>query len=269
MKLKLLLVVVVLLTAAVAPAMGAPAPPDQTTESHTAPVKAVQETANNSTETPTATPTETEENATASPDAAQTVRILPVQLEADFASITTAEQGEIYNTTGPFAFFSISEPVDQVAVQQQGGKATVLEGGRQVRVQYASDAAPVGKQSLFTLQLWFEDGSTTEVDLYASETSVSVGAAEMKKYRPLIMEMLMDAEQNGYERSPEGVEQHYANVQETAQLLDSLFTEQAKRLLGSIIGIFRNPLGIALTLITLALLAVWSLRRNARVLEVL
>lgn len=226
------------------------------------------------TPTPTATPTT---NATAAggttssggPATGSTVRILPIQLEADFVGVTVHKQGQVYNTTGPFAFFSLSEPVDEAAVQQQGAQATVLEGGHVVRVQYAEDAAPVGKQSLYELELWFADGSTKTVDLYASKTSVSVGAAEMRKYRPVLLDMLADAEDNGYERSPEGLESHYTDIQETAQLLDSLLTEQAKRLFGSLLGIVMNPLGIAALLISAALLALWQLRRNGQALEIL
>lgn len=224
---------------------------------------------NNTTETPTPTPSESSSTPPGPPDAGETVRILPVQLEADFVSVETAKSGEAYNTSGPFALFSISEPVDQAAIQQPGGKATVLEGGRVVKVEYEKDAAPVGDQSLYQLDLYFEDGSSRTVDLYAEKTSVSVGAAEMKKYRPLILDMLGDAEANGYERSPEGAEAHYTDVKETAQLLDSLFAEKAKRLFGSLFGIVTNPLGIAAILVSAAVLTRWLLSRNSQVLEIL
>jgi len=158
-------------------------------------------TANNSTAPATT-------SAPGSPESAETVRILPVQLEADFVTIETAEQGEQYNTTGPFAFFTLSEPVETVAIQQPKAEATVLEGGRAVRVQYDSDAAAVGKSSLYELELYFADGSSRTVQLYASKTSVSTGAAELKQYRPFIMDALNDAESAGYERDAEGVEKH-------------------------------------------------------------
>jgi len=236
---------------------------------------ALQATANNSsTPTPTPAPTSTpaanaSSDASGAPVAGETVRILPVQLEADFVSTTTEKQGEVYNTSGPFAFFSFSEPVDEAAIQQDGAKATVLEGRQIVRVEYEPDAAPVGKQSLYRLQLWYADGSQGALELYASETSVSVGAAEMEKYRPVLLPMLEDAEEAGYERSPEGLESHYSDLQETAQLLDSLFTEQAARLFASLFGIVTNPLGIAATLILAALIAFWQLRRNGQTLEIL
>lgn len=233
-------------------------------------LRAVSEPANNTTATQTPKPTNgSTSSSSEAPPTAETTRILPVKLEADFVSTTVTKQGEVYNTSGPFAMFSVSEPVEKAAIQQQQAKATVLEGGQTVRVQYDDKAAPVGKQSLFTLEIWFADGSSRTVDLYAERTSVSVGAAEMKKYRPVLMEMLSDAEKNGYSRDPDGLENHYDDVKETAQLLDSLLTEQAKRLFGSVLGILMNPLGIAGMLILAALIALWQIRRKGQELEIL
>ncbi len=195
--------------------------------------------------------------------------MLPVQFEPEYLSVETAKQGERYNTSGPFAIFSFSEPVDQVAVRQPKATATVLEGGRQVRVSYDPDAAPVGSQSLYTLEVYFSDGSSKTLELYAERTSVDVGSAEMRKYRPLILDILDDAEDAGYDRDPEGAESHYTDVKETAQLLNSLFVEQAIRLMGSVFGILANPLGIASILAIAAIVTYWMLSRNRAMLELL
>lgn len=228
---------------------------------------------NNTTETPTQTPTPAQGGSTPASDGrparSDTVRILPVQLEPEFMSVETAEQGQVYNTTGPFAIFSLSSEVETVAIQQPKASAQVLEGGRQVLVEYEGDAAPVGSQSLYQLQIYFHDGSSRTIDLYAERTSVDVGSAEMKKYRPLIMDILADAESNGYARDAEGAESHYQDVKDTAQLLDSLMIEQAKRLFGSIVGILMNPLGIAALLLIAALIAYWQLSRNGAALDIL
>jgi hypothetical protein len=274
------LVLVSLLLAPVVGAGGAIATPTSTQETTGvsgalgASSSMVQTDGNNSTEntTATATPTPTPTPATVSesgPETAQTVRILPVQLNREFVSVSVETPGEIYNTSGPFAIFSVSEPVDQAAIQQPGATATVLEGGRQVKVEYEPDAAPVGGQSLYQLELYWSDGSSKSVDLYAERTSVDVGSAEMTKYRPLVLDILRDAEENGYERSPEGAEEHYKDVKSTAQLLDSLFTEQAARLFASLISIISNPLGIAAVLVSAAVLAYWQLSRNRSVLDIL
>jgi len=225
-------------------------------------VLAANETANNT----TAPADETEEER---PSTANAARIYPVKFEESWISVQTADQGQAYNTSGPFAIFSVSEPIDQARIEQPGARATVLEGGRQVRVDYRDDAAPVGKESLYRLTVWFEDGSSRTVRLYASKTSVSVGAAEMKKYRPLILDMLADAEESGYERTPQGAEKHYEDVKSTAQLLDSLFSQDAKRLIGNAFGIVTNPLGIVAILVGAALLAAWQLRRHGSALDVL
>jgi len=270
----LALACLVLAPLSTAAAAATPASTPATADALSDPVAASLGAPNNTTTTTAPATTSTpDENDTGGaggpPDTASTVRILPVQLDTDVSDIQVAEQGATYNTSGPFALFSVSERVEKAAIQQPGAKATVLEGGNVVRVQYADDAAPVGKQSLYRLQLWFDDGSSRELELYASDTSISVGAASMRKYRPVIQEMLTDAEQAGYERSPDGLQSHYDDVQETAQLLDSLLTEQAKRLFAGVVGILANPLGIALTLISVALIAFWQLKRHGQSLKIL
>jgi hypothetical protein len=263
------------LLAAVGPAAAAPATQSVAT-SDVGTVDVGDVSAPNNTTTTTTAPENTTTDGNESggesssrPSAADTVRLLPVGFETDVQSTTVAEQGAVYNTSGPFAVFSSSERVDQVTIQQEGARASVLEGGHTIRVTYADEAAPVGKQSLYELQLWFEDGSQRTIELYAEKTSISVGAANMKKYRPAIQTILSDAEDAGYERTPDGLESHYKATREKAQLLDNLLTEQAARLFASLVSIVANPLGIALLLAVMALLAVYLLRQNKQVLEIL
>lgn len=265
-------VLAVVLSAVASPVAAAGLSTGEGTESLNNQLTASQSDDTNATETPTPTPASSSSETPPSdgrPSTADTVRVLPVQFEPEYLSVDTAQQGARYNTSGPFAVFSFSEPVDQVAIQQPKATATVLEGGRQVRVSYEPDAAPVGSQSLYELQVYFADGSSRTIELYAERTSVDVGSAEMKKYRPFILDVLEDAEEAGYDRSPEGAESHYEDVQETAQLLDSLFVEQAVRLLGSLFGIVSNPLGIASILVGAAIVTYWMLSRNRSMLELL
>lgn len=235
---------------------------------------------------PTATPTAT---ATPSPTATPTpsptpvpgvagdsesglaasVRILPVQFEESFLETRTIDQGQAYNTTGPFAMFALGESVDRVVIDEPKASAQALEGGRVVRVSYDDDAAPVGSRSLYHLRLYFADGSQRVVELYAERTSVSTGSAQLQKYRPVVMEMLNDAEDAGYERSPDGLESHYGDLQETAQLLNSLLSEQARRLALTVISLVSNPLGIATILLTATAIAYWQLKRRGWVLDLL
>jgi hypothetical protein len=264
-----LLAVACVLGTIVGPAAAAPA----TAQTGPAPVSisdpGVADVSPNNTTTTTTTTAPPENETSGRPAVAETARILPVNLESDVQQTTVAKQGETFNTSGPFALFSVSEPVEQVAIQQDGAQATVLEGGRTIRVQYADDAAPVGKQSLYELQVWFADDSSRTLNLYAERTSISVGAAEMKKYRPAIQDQLSDAEEAGFERSPNGLEANYAAKKEKAQLLDNLLTEQAMRLFASLVSIMANPLGIAFLLGIMALTAVYLLRQNRQVLEIL
>lgn len=273
----LLAVLALVVPSVAAPVVGASptalAEKDSRSEPHDA-LSAVQENAteNTTTTTPeTAAANESESGSSAPaerPESADMARLLPVQLDSDVTSVETVKQGEKYNTSGPFVFLQVSEPVEQAAITESKATATVLEGGRIVRVQYDSDAAPVGSQSLYRLQLYFEDDSSKTVELMAERTSVEVGSASMKKYRPFIMKVLNDAEDNGFDRNPEGAEGHYEDQKADAQLLNSLFSEYAKRLFGSLLSIVMNPLGIAAGLILASLLALWLLRKNEQALEI-
>lgn len=227
------------------------------------------ETANETTTSTTPDENNTTDSSTGRPDSADVVRILPVEIDSQIVTIETAKQGETYNTSGPFALFSLSEPVEEVAIQQQGASATVLNGGQVVKIQYNSDAAPVGKTSLYNLQLWFDDGSSRSVELYASETSKTVSESSLKKYRPEMLQMLEDAEKAGYERTPDGLEAYYEDQKATAELLDSLFSERAKQLLAHLFGIIRNPFGIALGIVIILVVSAWILRQNRSVLDML
>lgn len=276
------LLVLAVLAVALAPTLAAAGIAVPTTNGATGAVSgahadavAVQENAT-STPTPTPVPTETPgagdeggKERPEGPTAAETVRILPVQFEAEYLSVEVSDNGQVYNTSGPHALFQLSEPVEQAAIQEPGASVTVLDGGHVVKVEYEPDAAPVGEQSLFKLSLYFSDDSERTVELYAERTSVDVGGAQLKKYRPLIMTILADAEKAGYDRSAEGARSHYEDQKETAQLLDNLFAEQASRLFGSLLGIVMNPLGIAALLITASLIALWQLRRNKEALDLL
>lgn len=249
-------------------------------EPHSAALSAAQSGANETgveNGTTTATPTTTTAPANGSddpaadgagrPDLAATARILPIQFEADFITTSTVDQGEQYNTSGPFALWSVSSEIEAAAVQQPGATATVLDGGNVVKVEYDQDAAPVGQASLYELELYFSDDSSRVLELYARNTDVDVGNRQMTRYRTFVMDVLNDAESAGYDRSPEGAQSHYEDVKADAQLLDSLFTERAKRFIGNIIGILTNPLGIAAILLSAAGISAYLLWSNRQVLE--
>lgn len=225
--------------------------------------------ANNTTTTTAPQPTTTTADAEGGPTTAENVRVLPIRWDRQFLSVETAERDAVYNTSGPFAQFSLTERVAQAQIREPGASVRILEGGQQVKVTYESDAAPVGGESLYHLDLYFADGSQKTLRLYAEKTSVDVATTEIKKYRGLVVSILNDAEDAGYDRTPEGATSHYQDIKETAQLLDSLLSEQAKRAFATVLAWFRNPIGIAITLGAIALLSLYLLKRRGWLLDII
>lgn len=206
---------------------------------------------------------ETATNGTAGDDAAPTsaeqVRINPVELDLEYQSVTVAEEDSTFNTTGEFALFSFTEPVDAVRISQSKAEARVLEGGQAVRVSYEPDAAPPDEQSLYTLEVFFADGSEKDVTLYASETDQSVEAAALKEWEGTIETLKDKAEENGYNRDPEGGEEYINWVDDRAQLVDGFLTGLAAQTIGWLIAGAMNPLNVIIGL-SLAALAMWRRR---------
>lgn len=221
----------------------------------------------------TATPTPGEssgEETEGAPSAAETVRITPVRFDEEYLSVTVQEPDSVFNTSGPFAQFSLSEPADAVRISQSGAQAELQPGGQVVVVRYADDAAPDPEHpSLYTLEIFYPDGSKTEVQLYADSTEVSAEAATLETYKPLIFDLRDDARANGYEDTPEGVEQYYEDTKERAELLESLFTEQAIMAVNTAIAWFLNPVAIAVTLALVAVGSYYRLQRRGYSLDII
>lgn len=234
------------------------------------PMGAVAQEGTNTNTTATPTPTAAPGGETPTgPTAASQVRVTPVQFEEDFLAVTVNRSDSAFETTGPFAVFSLSSSVEAARVQQQPASAEVLAGGRQVRVDYKDDAAPLGEKSLYTLELFFEDGSTKEIDLYARKTGVSVGASELQEYAPVIEELKDVAEHHGYGTSPEELEAYLHYINERADLVEGFLTEKAAQLMALAIAAATNWLFWVLLLAFIALLAKWIQRRYGGLLEAL
>lgn len=215
---------------------------------------------NSTTNTTTATTTPTgPQNGT--PTIAGNVRITPVRMDEKFLSVKVAEPDSTFNTSGPFVFFSLSHPVEAARITQSPAEATVLAGGQQVKVTYSDDAAPPNEQSLYTLELFFADGSKKTVKLYATKTAVSVEAAQLSNYREFIETMKEDAKAHGYNATPKGVTKYHEWEKERADLVDGWLTEQAARLLAGATVLAMNPLFWVVLLSGLALFGQW-LRSN-------
>ncbi len=220
-------------------------------------------TANNTTSTP-ASP-----NGSAGPTAASQVRITPEKFDEPFLAVSVRESDSAFETTGPFAVFTLSREVDAARISQQPAEAQVMPGGTQVKVSYADDAAPPGESSLYTLELFFADGSTKEVDLYARQTGVSVGASELEEYAPVVEELREIAEQHGYGTSPDEMLAYLDWVNERADLIDGFLTQSAAQLMGLAIAASMNWLFWLLFLGVIALVAKWIQKRWGGLLEAL
>jgi len=222
-------------------------------------------------QTVTPTPTQTANNTTTpsgpngstSPTAASQVRITPEKFDEPFLAVTVRESDSVFETTGPFALFTLSHEVEAARISQQPAEAQVLAGGTQVKVTYADDAAPPGETSLYTLELFFTDGSTKEIELYARQTGVSVGASELMEYAPVLEELRQLAEQHGYGTSPEELEAYLSWVNERADLIDGFLTKSAAQLMALAIAASMNWLFWLLLLGLIALVAVPAVGSNA------
>lgn len=204
------------------------------------------------------------------PSSAERARVSPVQFSEEWLSTSVAEPDSAFNTSGPFAVFSITEPLEAVRISQSGAEAELLSGGNTVRVSYADDAAPDPEQSsLYTLELFYADGSTAEVTLYASGTDVSVEAATLEDYKGFLMDVRDDAADKGYEESPDGVESYYDDTVERADLLDSLFVEQAQQAAATVFAWLINPVGVGITLLLVAVGAYYRIQRRGYALDVI
>ena len=222
------------------------------------------------TQTPDGNSTDAEPPGNSAPTSAETARITPLRYEESWLHVEVAEPDSQFNTTGPFATFSITEELEAVRISQQSAKAELLSGGQTVMVRYDSDAAPrPDKPSLYTLELFYADGSEQEVTLWASGTDVSVEAAELQEYRGFIYDIRADARESGYEESPDGVQSHYADIQDRAELLDNLFVEKAAQAVATAVAWGTNPIGIGISLALVAIGSYYRLSRRGYTLDII
>ncbi|MWG36229.1 hypothetical protein [Halomarina oriensis] len=188
------------------------------------------------------------------PDAASRARITPVEFSEPFLTVETTQRDEAFNTTGPFVVLDVDEPLEAARISQPKASADVLAGGQQVRVEYDDDAAGDSEASLYTLELFFTDGSSTNVSLYAQKTDVSVAAARLEDKEPVLAELCEDAEAKGYECTNEGMENYLDFIQERADLIDSWLGQKAMQALAIIVAAGTNPIlwAVVLGLLVLA-----------------
>jgi hypothetical protein len=198
---------------------------------------------------------------------ADLVRVTPSNPNEDYLSIETQSSDAVYNTSGPYATFSLSEPIDAARIEQSKANARVLGDGSVLRVEYEDDAANGGNASLYTAELFFNDGSTRTIDLYATQTAVSLDGAEYAKYSSFVDYTLEKAESNGYERTEEGARNYLEAQEERAELFDSLFTEQVIMFIAILMQAARNFITWVVAIGLIAGLAIYFERKHGWILR--
>ncbi len=201
------------------------------------------------------------------PSTASQTRLTPVNFDEEFLGITVREPDQAYDTAGPFAVFTASHDVESVRVVESPATASVLDGGRQVKIAYDDDAAPSEEPSLYTLELFFADGSKKTIELYATETDVSVDAARLSEYASVIDDLEAFAEEHGYETTPEGLQNYLSFINDRADLIDGFLTDRAMQLIAITIALAQNPLAWLIGFGLLALLMKWLVSRYGDMLE--
>jgi hypothetical protein len=174
-------------------------------------------------------------------DASQ-VRITPDVPGEDYVNVRVAEPDEVFNTSGGFATFSLSRPVESARITQDKASVAVVGDGSVIRVSYADDAAPRNSTSLYTLGLYFPDGSKKTVDLYATNTAVSASTAIDPKWQGVIDYMTTAAEDAGYGTSPSDVQEWIKDIEERAQIFENFWSRYIEEYVTLKIAQVLNPI---------------------------
>jgi hypothetical protein len=249
-----MLAAVALLLTAVAPVAAAPMSGDTDTTT-TTPSTAVTDTV---LQQQNATNTTAEQSQ--GPSLAAQSRLTAVGFNKDYLSVSRANKNT-WNVSGPYAVFSSSEDISAARINQTAATAKVLDGSRTVRVSFSPDAAPEGEQSLYRLELFFGDGSSRTVRLFASDTEQIVASAELANAQDFIETMKEDAAAHGYPETIDGIEQYHDWEKQQADLLSDLFGPQLKKLFAWLILTIQTPFAV----IGLALAAILGLLYARRV----
>jgi len=223
--------------------------------------------------TPTATPTPGGNGSTSGgggpPTTADQARISPVKFQKSYLNVEVREPDRAFNTTGEFAMLSVSREVTAIRISQRPAEARILQGGRQVKIDYQPNAAPSGETSLYQLELYFSDGSSKTVRLYASDTDQSVAAARLQQWESTIDELCEFATEHGYKCNPDSAEEFLVWVNNRADLVDGFLTRQVAQFVGWVILGARNPLTILIVIGVVALAAAYRQRKHGDILQAL
>jgi hypothetical protein len=216
------------------------------------------ETAPDNSSSSNETENSTEDDPTPVSDASQ-VRITPDVPGEDYVSVRVAEPDEVFNTSGGFATFSLSRPVESARITQDKASVAVVGDGSVIRVSYADDAAPRNSTSLYTLELYFTDGSKKTVDLYATDTAVSASTAIDPKWQGVIDYLTTEAKDAGYGTTPSDVQGWIEDTQKRAQIFENFWSRYIEEYVTLKIAQVLNPIQWVELIGLIALISVfWS-----------
>jgi len=249
-------VVALVLVASVGPLLAAPvaAQDGPTTPTPTAaPNGTTNITANGTTSTP----------APGEPTLADQVRLTPVNLGEDYARVETVKADSRYKVTGAFVVFSASERITAARVAQPMAEARVLDGGHTVQVTFEDDAALPDNRTLYTLNVFLEDGSNKSVDLLVRKTDLSVVSSDLTAASGFIEEMKEDAEEHGYNATIAGITDYHRWEKRQADIFDNLLGPELSKAFGALIAMASS----ALLVIGIVAVIVLNWRRQKKMHE--
>lgn len=200
------------------------------------------------------------------PAQGEVVRVTPEDIDKEYQTIETVTSDEVYNTTGPYATFSLSEPVESARMVQSNADVRVLGDGTVIRVEYDEDAAGQ-TPSLYTAEVFFADGSDHSIDLYATQTDVSLEAAEYAEFSEFIDYTTSQAEAEGFDPTPEGAHGYLEHKEERAELFDHLFTEHVLMFLSLMLAAAHNFVTWVVLIAIVAGLAIFFERKHGWILR--
>lgn len=263
-----ILALAVLLVASVGPFLAAPVAaqdetPTPTPNATTTPTPTANGTAENGTGNTTAVASNTTTPAPGELTLADQVRLTPVDLGEDWSRVETTEADREYEVTGSFVVFSASERITAARVAQPKADARVLDGGRTVEVRFDDDAALPDNQTLYTVDLYLQDGSSVSVDLLVKKTDLAVVSSDLTAASGFIETMTEDAEAHGYPATISGIRDYHKWEKRQADIFDNLLGPELSKAFGGLIAIGSS----ALLVMSFVAIAVLNWRRQKKMHE--
>jgi hypothetical protein len=191
---------------------------------------------------------------------ADTVRINPVDLDANYADVTVVTADRQYNVTGSFAAFATTERLTAARVAQPKANARTMDGGHAFVVQFNDGAAPPNERSLYTVELFMADGSNKTVDLLVQKTDLVVVSSDLQAADDFLEEMKDDAEEHGYNATIAGITEYHQWEKRQADIFDNFLSPELKKAFAGLFAIVSS----AILLLTIAVLLLLNWRRDRK-----